>query len=130
MKKKKTPGDIISLHNCTKKHDHIIYCSWDMACDKYICYFSFWSIVCPFTPLRAQKIKISKKWKKAPGDIIMLHMCTKNYNQLMYSFWDMVNDRQMDRWMDGQKKWQKDWEKWKSLKYIKHLHAKQKPTNP
>ena len=30
--------------------------------------------------LRAQKIKIFKKWKKTPGDII-LQMCTKNYDQ-------------------------------------------------
>ena len=39
--------------------------------------------------------------KKNPGDIIILHMCTKNYDQMMYSSWDMVHNRQMD----GQKKW-------------------------
>ena len=33
----------------------------------------------PFYPLTAQKIKISKKLKQTPGDIIILHMCTKNY---------------------------------------------------
>ena len=26
-KKKKTPGDIINLHKCTKNHDHRLYCS-------------------------------------------------------------------------------------------------------
>ena len=31
-----------------------------------------------------QKIKIIKKMKKAPGDIIILHMCTKNYDHMMY----------------------------------------------
>ena len=31
----------------------------------------------PFTPLTVQKIK---KMKKTPGDIIILHMCTKNYD--------------------------------------------------
>ena len=41
-----------------------IYYSWDMACDRCNCYFSFWAIFCPFTPLTAQKIKILKKWKK------------------------------------------------------------------
>ena len=25
-----------------------------------------------------------KKMKKTPGDIIILHMCTKNYDQMMY----------------------------------------------
>ena len=48
---KKTPGDIIILHNCTKKHDHMLYCSKDMTCDRYNCYFTFWAIFCPFTPL-------------------------------------------------------------------------------
>ena len=31
--------------------------------------------------------------KKIPGDIIILHKCTKNYDQMMYSSWDMVCDR-------------------------------------
>ena len=61
---KKTPGDIIILHKCTKNHDHRLYCSWDMAHGRYNCYFSFWVIFCPFTPLTAQKMKISKKITK------------------------------------------------------------------
>ena len=56
---KKAHGYIIILHKCTKNHDHMLYCSWDMACDVYN-YFSF----CPFTLLRTQKVKIKKKWKK------------------------------------------------------------------
>ena len=43
--------------------------------------------------------------KKTPGDIIILHMCTKNYDQMMYGSWDMVRDRQTDRQTDGRKKW-------------------------
>ena len=63
--KKKTSGDIIILHMCTKNHDHMLFCSWDMACDRCNCYFSFWPIFCPFIPrlLRPQKMKSSKKWK-------------------------------------------------------------------
>ena len=34
------------------------------VCDKCNCYFFFWAICCPFTFLTAQKMKISKKWKK------------------------------------------------------------------
>ena len=34
-------------------------------------------------PLTAQKIKIKKKNEKKYGDII-LHICTKNYDQMMY----------------------------------------------
>ena len=79
-KMKKASGDIIILHKCSKNHDYMLYCSWDMAHDRCNWYFSFWGIFCPFNPLTAQKIKILKKMKKAPGYIIILHMCTKNYD--------------------------------------------------
>ena len=61
---KKAPGDSIILHECTKSHDHRPYCSWAMVCDRCNFYFSFWTIFYPFTPLTAQKLGISKKWKK------------------------------------------------------------------
>ena len=48
-KMKKTRGDII-LHNCTKNHDHMLYCSWDMARNGCNLYISFWAIFYPFTP--------------------------------------------------------------------------------
>ena len=49
---------------------------WPNRCN----YFLFWAIFCHFTPITAPKIKISKKWKKMSGDIIILHMCTKYYD--------------------------------------------------
>ena len=64
IKKMKTPADIINLHKCTKTHDHRLYCSWDMVHDRCNCCISFWAIFCLFTPLTAQKIKNSNKWKK------------------------------------------------------------------
>ena len=54
-----------------------------MACDGCKLYFSFWAIFCPFTP-NDQKNQNSKKLKKVPGHII-LHMCIKNYDHMMYS---------------------------------------------
>ena len=45
---------------------------------------------CPFTPLTAPKMKISQNWKKAPGDIIILHKCTKNHDHMLYYSWDMA----------------------------------------
>ena len=63
-KMKKTPGDIITLYKCTKNQNHMLYCLWDVVCDRCNCYFSFGAIFCPFTPLTAQKIKILKEWKK------------------------------------------------------------------
>ena len=70
-----------------------MYDSWDMVRDRCNCYFSFWAIFCTFTPLKAQKIKISEKKKKTPGNIIILQMWTKNYDQMIYSSWDTVRDR-------------------------------------
>ena len=69
-KLKKKSADIIILHKCTKNHDHILYCSLDMARNKCI-YFSFRVIFSPFTSLTAQKIKIKKKRKKKLSDIII-----------------------------------------------------------
>ena len=82
-KKEKTPEDIIILHKCIKNHGYMLYCSWDMVCDRRNCYVSFWTTFCPFTTLTAQKIKISKKKKKmrkTSGDIVILHMCTLKYD--------------------------------------------------
>ena len=62
-KKRKTPGDIIIWHKSTKNHDHRLYCSWHVVRDRCNCYFSFWAIFCPFTPITAQKMKIFKNEK-------------------------------------------------------------------
>ena len=83
-KKKKLPGDI----KCTKNHDHMLYCSWDTTCD-WCNYFSFWAIFCLFTPVTIQKMIISKNWKKNPRDIIILHSCTKNHDDMLYCSWNM-----------------------------------------
>ena len=47
-----------------------------------------------------QKNQDLKNMKKNPGDIIILHMCTKNYDHIMYSSWDMFHDRWTDGWME------------------------------
>ena len=54
-----------------------------------------------FYPLTTQKIKILKKTKKRPGDIIVLHMCTINGNHVMYCSWNMICDGRTDRWTFG-----------------------------
>ena len=56
----------------------------------------------PFYPLNSPKNQNLKQMKKIPGDII-LHMCTKNYDQMMYGYRDMVPDRQMDGKSDIQR---------------------------
>ena len=91
-KMKKNPWDIIISHKCTKNHDHTVYGSWDMTCDRCTCYFSFWAILVHFTSLTAQKMKMSKKMKKTPGDVIILHKSTKNHDRMLYCPWDMARD--------------------------------------
>ena len=39
---------------------------------------------CPFTPLRTRQNKILKKLKTTAGDIIILDMCTKNHDRMLY----------------------------------------------
>ena len=75
---------------------YYIYCTLDMVCDRCN-YFLFWAIFCPFTPLTAQKIKISRKWKKpwryhhfTRVSKIMIRWCT------VPEIWCATN-RQMDR---------------------------------
>ena len=80
--------------NLNIKHENnTMYGSWDMEHDRQH-YFSYWTVFCPLTLLITQKIKILKKWKKTPGDIIILHKFTINDNHMMYGSWDMKCDRQ------------------------------------
>ena len=76
---KKTPRDIIILHKRSKNYHHMLYCFRDMGHDRSNCYFSFWATYCPFTPLTVPESEF-KKMKKNPGNIIILQMCTKNYD--------------------------------------------------
>ena len=92
----------------TKNHNHLRSSSWDTEWDKQN-FLSFRTIFWPFTPLTTQKIRILKKWKKNIQIlslyhhfniilllyycIIILHMCTKNHNHMMYASWDMQCDR-------------------------------------
>ena len=49
----------------------------------------------PFTlsPLTTQKTKILKKIKKASDNVIILNLCNKKYDQVMYAYSDMECDR-------------------------------------
>ena len=91
-KKKKKCLEISSFYICTINYDQMMYGCWDMMCGGCN-YFSFWAIFCPFIPRTARKIKVKKTPKKTLGNIIILHICTKNYDQIMYGSWDMVCDR-------------------------------------
>ena len=49
-KKKKPTEEIIILHKCTKTHDHMLLCSWDMVHDRCNCYFFILGYFSPFLP--------------------------------------------------------------------------------
>ena len=114
-KMKKIPGDIIVLHKCPKNYDQMMYSSWDMVHDDdgdwCNCYFSFWAIFCPFTPLTTQKIKVLKKWKKPLSYYHFFYICAP---KIMIR-WCMVpeiccaTDRQTDGWRDGGTDGRKKW---------------------
>ena len=102
LKKKKIPGDII-LHKCTKNHDHMLYCSWDMVCDKCNFYFSFWANFCFFTLLKAWKFRIFKNEKKTPWDILIKNVYHKLWSDNVQFLRYGVEGT--NRWTDGWKKW-------------------------
>ena len=58
-----------------------------------------------FTLLPPQQPKKSKlKTLKKPGDIIISHMCTKNYDHMVYGSRDMVDNGWTNGWTHGWKK--------------------------
>ena len=80
---KETPGDNIILHNCTKNQDHMLYCSWDMAHMTDVIIFHFGLFFALYPP-NSPKNENFKKMKKKPGDVIILHNCTKNDDHMVY----------------------------------------------
>ena len=92
---KKIAGDIIILHMCTKNHNHMRYSSWDTEWDKFV--LSFWTILCPSppppppTPFHCNNSENQnlKKKKKASGDVIILNLCNKKHDKIMYTYSDV-----------------------------------------
>ena len=81
FKKLKTPGAIIILHLCTIKRSYD-YGSWDMEHDwqKFSNFGSFFALLM-LNNLENQNLE---KMKETPCDIITLHKCTKNDNNMKY----------------------------------------------
>ena len=102
LKKWKKHLKISSFCICVQKiFDQMMYSSWDMVCDRFNCYFNcdlccYFGLFFALLPL--EQPKKGKFWKneKSSGYIFILHMCTKNYDQIIYGSWDMLFDRRMD----------------------------------
>ena len=89
-KMKKLFGDIIILQNISPNMMIMCYIAPEIWC---VTDAVFFFILVYFLSLYL------------PRDIIILHMCTKNYDDMMYCSRDMVRNRRIDRQTDGQKKW-------------------------
>ena len=93
-KLKKVPGDIFILQMFTINDNHILYGYWAMKRDGQN-FLSFWTVFCSGgTPDNPKNTKI-EKLKKTLGDIIILYMCPRNVNHIMYGSWDTERDRQI-----------------------------------
>ena len=70
----------------------MIYNSWNIERDglKFIILGQF----LPFYPRKNPKNQNFEKMKKFTGDIIILRVCTKNHNHMMYGSWDTEWDGQ------------------------------------
>ena len=100
IKKKKTNLEISSFCNSLPKIMIICYTLPEIWCVRdviVIFHFGlFFDLLSPPLPPpnspNSPKNQNFKKMKKFRGDIIILHMSTKSYDQMMYSSWNMVRD--------------------------------------
>ena len=56
-------------------------------------FLSFSAIFCPFTTPNNPENQNFEKMKKASGDVIILNLCNKKHNHMMYAYSDMECDR-------------------------------------
>ena len=91
--------DII-LHLCTTNDNHMM-CF--LRYGRQNNFFVVLDYISPFYPTDNPENQNFEKIKTNPGDIIILHMCTKAYDQMKYGSWDMVHGRRTDRQTDAQK---------------------------
>ena len=95
-KKWKKCLEISSLYTSVPKLMIIGYTALEIWCMMNVIVFHFGQFFAtrlppPSPPLTAQKMKISKKMKKTPQDIIILHNSTKPHDHMLYCSWDMVH---------------------------------------
>ena len=85
---KKSARDINILNMCTKNHNHMRYSFWDMELDRFFCHFGpFFALLTP-SPNNLEKQNL-KKMKKTSGDVIILNLCNKKHNHMMYAYSDI-----------------------------------------
>ena len=83
-KMKKIAGDII-LHMCTENHNQ------EVRSEVRQIFLLFWAIFCTFNLLSPNNPESQnfKKMKKTSGDFIILNLCKKKHNHMIYAYSDM-----------------------------------------
>ena len=66
-------------------------------------YFFILGYFLPFSPLSSPENQNFLKMKKTPEDIIILHMCIKNYDQMMYRRREGGREGWTNRWTKGRR---------------------------
>ena len=85
--KNKNARDTI-LHMGTKNHNHEVqFFRYGVRGTEF-----FVEFFCLFTPNNLEN-QNAEKMKKVSGDVIILHMCTKNQDHMMHASWDMECNR-------------------------------------
>ena len=69
----------------------MIYGSCDMKCDRQN-FFVILNSFLPFYPSNNPKNQNFEKLKKTPGDVIILHKCTKNHDNMLYCSLHIVHN--------------------------------------
>ena len=75
-------------------HKWELYDVWFLRYGVWLRIFCHFGLFLPFYNPNNPKNYNFEKIKKTHGDIIILHMCTKNGNHMMYGSWDMEHDKQ------------------------------------
>ena len=93
-----TTENIVILKIHTINDSQMMYGLWDIEHERHN-FLSFWTIFCPFLfndPNNQNFEKLKKKTKThthTEGGSIILHTCIKNYDHMLYCFWDMTRER-------------------------------------
>ena len=83
FEKMKTAFGYVILHMCTKNHNHIMYASWDVECNRHK-FFEILGHSMPFGPPNNPKSQPFEKMRKTLGDIIILRLCITNDDHIMH----------------------------------------------
>ena len=93
---KKKHGDIIILHKWTINDNHKMYGSLRFKA-RQTEFFVILGHFLPFYLTNNPKKQNFQKMKKTSGDIFILHMCSKNYDQMMYDSCDMARNGRTEK---------------------------------